>query len=83
MLALQLAFLCAVCPGFVSAGAGKSIEETAGWRVAIFFLIFILLSLLIEVDLTVFVSFKFLSSYIVFITPIAGTVPSFGALLGT
>ena len=46
---LQLSFLCCVCPLFVLGGAGKSIEETASYRVAIFFGIFIILSYLIEV----------------------------------
>ena len=46
---LQLAFLCCVCPLFANAAAGKNIEETEGYRVIVFFLFFIAVSIFIEV----------------------------------
>ena len=48
---LQFAFLCCVCPRFANAGAGKTIEETEGFRVILFFFAFIVVSILIEVDI--------------------------------
>ena len=85
LLVLQLAFLCYVCPLLVAAsGAGKNIEEAESLRVTLFFVIFILLSILIEVDLILSVSVKFhhLAIYRVFLALSTDNISSSGALLG-
>ena len=46
---LQILFLLIASPVLVLGAAGRSIDETEAWRTAIFFAVFFLLSIILEI----------------------------------